>query len=182
MTDFAVFFLGMISQLRPSFVLPSPPHLCPGKDPGPLHMSTRTSVLVILKYCLPCCFKLNIRHRLLCVPSVPSSALMNIRVKMSICSSTFKLHRWFCVHRENVRAKITLKHCQSCPISPLIHLKNEQKDWISTNDMVNPGGHSDPVHVLTLCWLFKRNLHVEASLWNRPYYYLWSGERPCELF
>lgn len=82
---------------------------------------------------------------------------------------------------ENVRGK-KLIYWQSFSISPLVHLKNERGDWISANDTAYPGGHSYPVHVLTLCWLFKRNLHVEGSLWNGPYYYLWSRERPCELF
>lgn len=83
---------------------------------------------------------------------------------------------WECKGKKN------LIHWQFFSISPLVHLKNEQGDWISTNDTTHPGGHSYPVHVLTLCWLFKRNLHVEGSLWNGPYYYLWSRERPCELF
>lgn len=89
---------------------------------------------------------------------------------------------WHWPHRDMRMWGEKLIHWQSFSISPLVHLKNERGDWISANDSTHPGGHSYPVHVLTLSWLFKRNRHVEGSLWNGPYYYLWSRERPCELF
>lgn len=114
----------------------------------------------------------------------PSS--YNSYTSLFLNSSAFRLYSWHRAHRDlriwaGKRREEEEKKSDTLTvlsISPLVHLKNEKGDCISTNDTVHPGGHSNALHVLTLCWLFKRNLHVEGSLWNGPYYYLWSSERP----